>query len=91
MTKGGWFFGMGTRNVANVEENLNVKTQDGQQSLTDTYYTFDVMEVMDPSGSERLMWDQEANDLYGGSKMQNEQYNQSFIDSYDDIFNALSY
>ena len=91
MTKGGWFFGMGTRNVANVEENLNVKTQDGQQALTDTYYTFDVMEVMDPSGSERLMWDQEANDLYGGSKMQNEQYNQSFIDSYDDIFNALSY
>ena len=49
------------------------------------------MEVMDPSGSERLMWDQEANDLYGGSKMQNEQYGQSFIDSYDDIFNALSY
>ena len=91
MTKGGWFFGMGTRNVANVEENLNVKTQDGQQALTDTYYTFDVMEVMDPSGSERLMWDQEANDLYGGSKMQNEQYGQSFIDSYDDIFNALSY
>ena len=74
-----------------IETNLNVKTQDGQQSLTDTYYTFDVMEVMDPSGSERLMWDQEANDLYGGSKMQNEQYNQSFIDSYDDIFNALSY
>ena len=74
-----------------IETNLNVKTQDGQQSLTDTYYTFDVMEVMDPSGSERLMWDQEANDLYGGSKMQNDQYNQSFIDSYDDIFNALSY
>lgn len=74
-----------------IETNLNVKTQDGQRSLTDTYYTFDVMEVMDPSGSERLMWDQEANDLYGGSKMQNEQYNQSFIDSYDDIFNALSY
>ena len=74
-----------------IETNLNVKTQDGQQSLTDTYYTFDVMEVMDPSGSERLMWDQEANDLYGGSKMQNEQYGQSFIDSYDDIFNALSY
>lgn len=74
-----------------IETNLNVKTQDGQQSLTDTYYTFDVMEVMDPSGSERLMWDQEANDLYGGSKMQNEQYGQSFIDSYGDIFNALSY
>lgn len=74
-----------------IETNLNVKTQDGQQSLTDTYYTFDVMEVMDPSGSERLMWDQEANDLYGGSKMQNEQYGQSFIDSYYDIFNALSY
>lgn len=74
-----------------IETNLNVKTQDRQQSLTDTYYTFDVMEVMDPSGSERLMWDQEANDLYGSSKMQNEQYNQSFIDSYDDIFNALSY
>ena len=91
MTQGGWFFGLGTRNVANVQEDLNIKTQDGQQSLTDTYYTFDVMEVMDPSGSERLMWDQEANDLYGGSKMQNEQYNQSFIDSYDDIFNALSY
>ena len=91
MTQGGRFLGLGTRNVANVDENLNIKTQDGQQSLTDTYYTFDVMEVMDPSGSERLMWDQEANDLYGGSKMQNDQYNQSFIDSYDDILNALSY
>lgn len=91
MTRGGWFFGLGTRNVSNIEEDLNIKTQDGQQSLTDTYYTFDVMEVMDPSGSERLMWDQESNDLYGGSKMQNDQYNQSFIDSYDDILNALSY
>lgn len=85
------FLGTQVSDYRGIDTNLNVKTQDGQQSLTDTYYTFDVMEVMDPSGSERLMWDQEANDLYGGSKMQNEQYNQSFIDSYDDIFNALSY
>lgn len=87
----GNIFGWEDTPFRGIEKNLNIKTQDGQQALTDTYYTFDVMEVMDPSGSERLMWDQESNDLYGGSKMQNDQYNQSFIDSYDDILNALSY
>lgn len=69
------------------ESNIGIKTQDGINTFTDTYYTFDVMEKMESEGTERLVWGQEANDIYGGSKMQNDQYTQTFLDSYESMFN----
>lgn len=67
------------------EKNINVKVDDKNNTLNDTYYTFDVMEVMPPNGTNRVLMDQEANDVYGGSKMQNEQYGSTLIDTFGNI------
>lgn len=67
------------------ETNINIKVDDKNNTLNDTYYTFDVMEVMPPNGTNRVLMDQEANDVYGGSKMQNEQYGSTLIDTFGNI------
>lgn len=67
------------------DDNLNIKINDENNTLNDTYYTFDVMEVMPPNGTNRVLMDQEANDVYGGSKMQNEQYGSTLIDTFGNI------
>lgn len=67
------------------EKNINIKVDDKNNTLNDTYYTFDVMEVMPPNGTNRVLMDQEANDVYGGSKMQNEQYGSTLIDTFGNI------
>lgn len=61
----------------------------GNVPLTGEYFTFDTMEPIDPHGMTRMTFDQEVNDIHGGSKLQNENYEQSFTDSYDSLINGL--
>lgn len=63
---------------------------DNSIPLTDGYYTFDVMQPMNPVGMSRLDWDQNVNKDHGGSAMQNEQFSGSFNDSFEQTLKALS-
>ena len=74
------------------EENLNVKTpkdKDTQRTLNDTYYTFDVMEVIPNQGTDRMMLDQMVNKEYGGSKMQTDEYPSNIDQSYESVVGAM--
>lgn len=81
-----------------AETGLNVKPIDkkdyndaygGNVPLTGEYFTFDTMEPIDPHGMTRMTFDQEVNDIHGGSKLQNDNYEQSFTDAYDSLINSL--
>ena len=81
-----------------AETGLNVKPIDkkdyndaygGNVPLTGEYFTFDTMEPIDPYGMTRMTFDQEVNDIHGGSKLQNDNYEQSFTDAYDSLINSL--
>lgn len=80
------------------ETGLNVKPIDSKDyaeaygnnvPLTGEYFTFDAMEPIDPHGMTRMTFDQEVNDIHGGSKLQNDNYEQSFTDAYDSLINSL--
>lgn len=74
------------------EEDLNVKTpkdKDTQRTLNDTYYTFDVMEIIPNQGTDRMMLDQMVNKEYGGSKMQNDEYPSNIDQSYESVVGAM--
>lgn len=58
-------------------------------ALTGEYFTFDVMEPIDPHGLTRMTFDQEVNDIHGGSKLQNDRYEDSYVDSYETIIKTL--
>lgn len=58
-------------------------------ALTGEYFTIDVMEPINPNGLTRMTFDQEVNDIHGGSKLQNDRYEDSYVDSYENIINTL--
>lgn len=72
-----------------LEDNWGTSDNRGGAALTGEYFTFDAMEPVDPYGMTRMTFDQDVNDIHGGSKLQNENYNSSFIDSYQTILNML--
>lgn len=68
------------------KENLNdawgTKSGRGGAALTGEYFTFDVMEPIDPRGlTTRMTFDQEVNDIPGGFTSRNK--------SYENIINNL--
>lgn len=72
-----------------LEDSWGTSDNRGGAALTGEYFTFDAMEPVDPYGMTRMTFDQDVNDIHGGSKLQNENYNSSFIDSYQTILNML--
>lgn len=58
-------------------------------ALTGEYFTIDVMEPINPNGLTRMTFDQEVNDIHGGSKLQNDRYEDSYVDSYENIIKTL--
>ena len=57
--------------------------------LTGEYFAFDTMEPIDPKGMTRMTFDQEVNEIHGGSKLQNDNYSGSYTDSYEHIITGL--
>lgn len=72
-----------------LKDSWGTSDKRGGAALTGEYFTFDAMEPVDPYGMTRMTFDQDVNDIHGGSKLQNENYNSSFIDSYQTILNML--
>ena len=72
-----------------LKDSWGTSDKRGGAALTGEYFTFDAMEPVDPYGMTRITFDQDVNDIHGGSKLQNENYNSSFIDSYQTILNML--
>lgn len=73
----------------NIEDSWGHSKGRGGAALTGEYYTFDAMEPIDPHGMTRMTFDQEVNKEHGGSTLQNENYNASFIESYQQALNML--
>lgn len=76
-------------NKENIEDAWGTQSGRGGAALTGEYFTFDIMEPIDPQGLTRMTFDQEVNDIHGGSKLQNDRYEDSYVDSYENIINTL--
>lgn len=73
----------------NINDAWGTKSGRAGAALTGEYFTIDVMEPIDPHGLTRMTFDQEVNDIHGGSTLQNKRYEDSYIDSYENIITNL--
>lgn len=70
----------------NIEDAWGTTSDRGGSALTGEYFSFDVIQKIDHTGFNRLGFDQLVEKEHGGSKLQTENYDANFSDTFSILF-----